>query len=73
MIERYEGRGASLEDATNRAVEQIPPQDGKDYATGRVVEWGLQRGGFIDQRLFYVIVESDDDAAFRTEGDAAGL
>lgn len=67
MADHYEGRGLSLEQAANRAVEQIPVRGGRDYAVGRVVEWGLQRGGLIDVRLFYVIVEEDAEAPFRTE------
>ncbi|RUW26832.1 hypothetical protein EN858_30245 [Mesorhizobium sp. M4B.F.Ca.ET.215.01.1.1] len=68
MTERYEGRALSLEEAAVRAVDQIPWREGRDYAVGRVVEWGLQRGGFIDTKLYYVIVEEDPNADFRTEG-----
>lgn len=67
MADRYEGRGRSLEVAANRAVEQIPPREGRDFAVGRVVEWGIQRGGFVDTPIFYVIVEEDPDAKFRGE------
>lgn len=72
MSQRYEGRGTSLEQAADSAVKQIPARPGRDYAVGSVVEWGIQRGGFFDSTLFYVIVEEDENAPFRTLGGESG-
>jgi len=66
MPKTYEGRGRSVEEALSRAHAQIPPSAHRDFATSRVVEWGMQKGGIANATLHYVIVEEDPNAPFRT-------
>ena len=72
-MDRIEGIGRTLGEAADKAVEQLPARPGRDYRVGRVVEWGLQRGGFIDAPVYYVAIEEDPNAPFRTvTGDDTG-
>jgi hypothetical protein len=62
----YEGTGATIEEALKEAHDQIPPRDGRDFTVSKVKDWGMQFGGFTMQTLFYVVVEEDENAQFRT-------
>jgi hypothetical protein len=64
------GRARPFEAAVAQAHMQIPPTEGRDFTVSKVVEWGMQYGGFIPTQLFYAIVEDDLNAPFRTEADA---
>jgi hypothetical protein len=61
----YEGHGKSIEEALRKAHAQIPPSPGKDYAISKVVNWGMQHGGFTQATLFYVVVEEDKTSPFK--------
>ena len=63
----YEGVAGSLEGALRKAHDKIPPREGKDFAGPRVIDWGMQRGGFVDARLFWVRIVEDEFAPFKTE------
>ena len=69
---RYEGTGESIEAAVRQADMQIPPSDGKDFTVSKVVEWGMQYGGFIQMTLYNVVVEEDRGAPFHTSPSDAG-
>lgn len=60
--EMYEATGKTLEEAATKAHMQIPPRHGRDYAVSRVVEWGVQIGGFTGARVFYARLIEDVDA-----------
>ncbi|MHC2295835.1 hypothetical protein ACVJBD_000041 [Rhizobium mongolense] len=64
----YEGLGDTVEDALRAAHDQIPFRTGHDYTTSRVVDWGMQFGGFVGQTIYYVRVVEDPDAPFKTKG-----
>lgn len=66
MNARYEGVARTIDAALHKAQQQVPRRDGRDFTVSKVVEWGGQRGGFIDETLYYVVVEEDPDAPFRT-------
>ena len=68
MTTTYEAIGDTLEEALTKAHDQIPPSEGRDFAVSRVVTWGMQAGGFIFTRKFYVVVDEDPNAPFRTDG-----
>ncbi|KFG90319.1 hypothetical protein BV98_001521 [Sphingobium herbicidovorans NBRC 16415] len=55
----FEGTGTTIEEALDAAHMQIPIPVGSDITVSRVVDWGMQYGGFIPQRTFWVIVEED--------------
>lgn len=57
MAQRFEGTGATIEDALDAAHMQIPIPSGSDITVSHVVDWGMQYGGFVVQRMFWVIVE----------------
>jgi hypothetical protein len=56
----YQGLGTSLEDAVTTAHAKIPIRTGRDFVVCRVVQWGYQRGGFVDAKQFYALVIEDD-------------
>ena len=62
---RYEGTGPSIQEALDAAHMQIPVQPGHDFTVSRVVDWGMQYGGFIATALYWVIVEEDRNAPAR--------
>jgi hypothetical protein len=62
----FEGTGATLELAVEKATRQIPPRQGRDFATSIVVGWGLQVGGFTNTKLYYARVVEDPNAKART-------
>lgn len=64
---RIEAIGDTLEEALTKAHDQIPIRMGTDFAVSRVVEWGMQTGGFVFSRKVYVAIEADLDAPFRTD------
>ena len=66
-VEVFEGAGASVEEALSAAQSQIPPRQGRDFSTSRVVEWGMQFGGFIPEKLYYVRIVEDPNAPFKTK------
>lgn len=55
----YEGLGTTLEGAVQDAHSQIPIREGFDYVSCRVLEWGYQRGGFVDSKQFFARVVED--------------
>ncbi len=65
---KYEGVADTLEEALRAAHEKIPVRPGHDFTTSRVVDWGMQFGGFIPQVTYYVRVVEDPDAPFKTKG-----
>jgi hypothetical protein len=62
----FEGTGATLELAVEKATRQIPHSQGRDFATSIVVEWGLQVGGYSNTKLYYARVVEDPNAKART-------
>ncbi|TBA52721.1 hypothetical protein [Rhizobium ruizarguesonis] len=64
----FEGVGDTIEEALRAAHDQIPFGAGRDFSTSRIVDWGMQFGGFAGQTLYYVRVVEDPDADFRTKG-----
>ena len=62
---RYEGTGPSIQDALGAAHIQIPVQPHNDFTVSRVVDWGMQYGGFNPTALYWVIVEEDRNAPLR--------
>ena len=52
----YEGLGDTLERALQAAHDQIPVPQGSDFTTSRVVDWGMQKGGFAMTTKYYVRV-----------------
>lgn len=64
----YEGIGTTIEAALLAAHARIPMRPHRDFTTSKVVGWGMQRGGLTDQSRFYVQVEEDPDARFRSDG-----
>jgi hypothetical protein len=72
VAKRYEGTGDTIEAALEAAHMQIPPSEGSDVTISKVVDWGMQYGGFVPATLFYVIVEQDLDAPIRTQAAGQG-
>jgi hypothetical protein len=70
MSSQYEGTGESLEEAVAKAHMQIPISAGRDFTVSRVVDWGMQYGGFVPVTVFYAMVEEDPNASFRTRPDS---
>jgi hypothetical protein len=62
----YEGVAETLEAAVQAAHDQIPFRDGRDFTVSKVIDWGMQFGGFAGARSFYAVVKEDPDAPFRT-------
>lgn len=62
----FMGLGTTLEKAVEEAHGQIPLKPGRDFVICRVIEWGYQRGGFADTKLFYARVIEDDSSPFMT-------
>ena len=62
----YHAIGNTLEEALEKAHRQIPPRSGRDYAISRVIDWGMQTGGFVPSRSFYVRVVEDEHSPFMT-------
>lgn len=62
----YEGLGDTLEVAVRKAHAQIPLRTGRDFVICRVVEFGYQRGGFTDTKLFYAKVVEDEFCPLKT-------
>lgn len=56
----YAGVGDSLEEAVKAAHAKIPIREGRDFVICRVLEWGYQRGGFVDAKQFFAIVIEED-------------
>jgi hypothetical protein len=56
----YEGIGDTLEQAVEKAHAQIPPREGRDFTISRVIDWGMQRGGFTGAMIFYAKVVEDE-------------
>ena len=71
MTTRYEGVGDTIEAALDQAHMQIPVPKDSDFTVSRVVDWGMQFGGFTQKRSFYVVVEQDPGAPVRTGGETA--
>ncbi|MBY5416397.1 hypothetical protein [Rhizobium leguminosarum] len=65
--ETFEGVAETLEQALAAAHMQIPVITGNDFTLSRVIDWGMQYGGFNPQTLFYVRVVADRDSAFKTK------
>jgi hypothetical protein len=62
----YEGLGDTLEEAVENATSAIPLRNGRDFVVSRVVEWGMQIGGFTLAKTFYVKLIEDENAPFKT-------
>jgi hypothetical protein len=62
----YEGIGDTIEKAVENAHAQIPPREGRDFAISRVIDWGMQRGGFTRATIFYARVVEDEYSPFKT-------
>lgn len=56
----YHGLGTTLEEAVKAAHAKIPIRKGRDFVICRVLQWGYQRGGFVDVKQFYALVIEDD-------------
>jgi hypothetical protein len=56
----YQGLGNSLEEAVKAAHAKIPIRTGRDFVVCRVLQWGYQRGGFVDAQQFYALVVEND-------------
>lgn len=65
-ISVYEGLGETIDQAIWRAQLQIPLRSGRDYVTCKVIDWGFQRGGFFDTKMYWIRVIEDPNADFRT-------
>ncbi len=65
----YEAIGGTLEEAVTKAHDKIPLRPGRDFVVSRIVNWGMQTGGFVFDRKYYAVVEEDENAPFRTDGD----
>ena len=63
----YEGIGETFDQALARAHDQIPPRQGRDFAVSRVIETGMQRGGFTQVRRVWVRVIELEDAPFKPD------
>ena len=63
----YEGHAESLQKALENAHAQIPVRNDRDFTISKVVEWGMQYGGFTLATLFYVKVIEDETAHFKTD------
>lgn len=66
-FEIFEGVGSTVQEALEAAHRQIPPQPHRDFAVSRVLDWGMQMGGFVNEKLFYVRIVEDADAQFKTK------
>lgn len=66
--EVYEGIGRSLEEALRVAHSQIKFRPGRDFTVSRVIDWGMQFGGFARATVYYVKVIEDETASFKTHG-----
>jgi hypothetical protein len=65
----YSGVAATLEEAIRVAHAKIPaPPPPKDYNNARVVDWGMQYGGFAGQTRYWVRVVEDKYAPFLSDG-----
>lgn len=62
----YEGLGETLEAAVEQATKNIPPRPHRDFVVSRVVEWGMQIGGFMGAKSFYAKLIEDENAEFET-------
>ena len=62
----YEALGPTLDAAVQNAHAQIPPRQGRDFTMSRVIEWGMQHGGFVGTRQFYAKVVEDESAPPKT-------
>lgn len=65
-MKSFEGVGSTIDEALRAAHRQLPIPPGRDYTVSRVRDFGMQFGGFAGATTFYVVVEQDVDAEFRT-------
>lgn len=70
MATIYEAIGSTLEEAVTKAHDKIPLRAGRDFVVSRIVNWGMQTGGFVFDRKYYAAVEEDENAPFRTDDDS---
>lgn len=68
MATTYEAIGDTLDDAVAKAHDKIPLRAGRDFVVSRIVNWGMQTGGFVFDRKYYATLEEDENAPFRTDG-----
>ena len=64
---QFQGVGRTVDEALTLAHRKIPPRSGRDWTTSKVVELGVQFGGFMHSTRFYVVVEEDPNAPFRSD------
>lgn len=62
----YEGVGDTLEAAIAVATKKIPLRPHRDFVVSRVLEWGMQIGGFTGAASFYAKLIEDENATFKT-------
>jgi hypothetical protein len=62
----YEAIGDTVDAAIEKAHAQIPPRQGRDFVVSRVIELGMQRGGFTGAKAFYARGIEDENANFKT-------
>ena len=62
----FYGLGDTLEEAIEVAHRQIPLRHGKDFAISRIVDFGMETGGFVNARKFYARVVEDEHSPFMT-------
>ena len=55
----YEGLGNTLSEAVQNAHNQIETRPGFSIITSKVVNWGIQSGGYIYKEKFYVQIVAD--------------
>jgi hypothetical protein len=65
-LKMYEGVGDTLEAAVESATRKITPRPNRDFVVSRVVEWGMQIGGFTGAVSFYAKLIEDENATFKT-------
>jgi len=65
-LQMYEGLGDTLEMAVEEATRKIPARPHRDFVVSRVVEWGMQFGGFTGAKSLYAKLIEDEHATFKT-------
>ncbi len=65
---QYSGVAQTLEAAIKVAHDKIQPTPGKDFTVSKVADWGMQFGGFAQQRRYWVVLVEDPDAPLRGDG-----
>jgi hypothetical protein len=64
----YSGVAETLEGALTLAHDKIPMPVGKDYKISRVIDWGVQFGGFLEQTRYWVKIIADEHSPAMSDG-----